>query len=258
MHEWDTYWKLWKGIGPFRQMWFKEYSEFCNVLGERFNPKVVADVGCGSGVTSIPFAIRGVRVILLDLSREALRVAEKLFDSLNLDAELVAGDLFHLPFSNGCIDLVLNEGILEHFSYDEDVRILEEMGQAGYMVMIIVPWWRGIVYRVVKFVTKLCSKPWPFGGEIERKIKEKELVEMFADSRIKLLHMRGIGLTLRLALLGILLPQFVFSAEKMKKPNLLTRILLSMHQLIAFVSKIFRFYDDALALGTTNHENKVV
>ena len=83
------------------------------------------EVGCGSAKLSALLAQRGVRVVGLDRTPEALRVARNNFNWLRVQGDLVQGDAFRLPFADGQFDVVFSTGLLEHFR--NPVDIIREM-----------------------------------------------------------------------------------------------------------------------------------
>jgi ubiquinone/menaquinone biosynthesis C-methylase UbiE len=87
-----------------------EYESLIGELGFT-NLKVVIDVGAGSGLSSIPFIRRGRLSILLDISKEALRLARETMRARFMrNVELVLADAFHLPFRDKCADLIFSWG----------------------------------------------------------------------------------------------------------------------------------------------------
>jgi ubiquinone/menaquinone biosynthesis C-methylase UbiE len=83
------------------------------------------EVGSGSGRLSTYFALSNYEVYLLDFSEEALRVAEKNFNSIGKKATYVQADVHHIPFEDGYFDVVFSTGVLEHFT--DPLPIIIEM-----------------------------------------------------------------------------------------------------------------------------------
>jgi ubiquinone/menaquinone biosynthesis C-methylase UbiE len=108
-------------------------------LAEEFpgNPVNTLEVGCGSGGVSLYFHnTRGYNVELVDLSDEALRFAQRNFETHGkkpLHAIFRKADAAHLPYPDNTFDLVMSFGLLEHFTdiaepVSEQLRVLKPGG----------------------------------------------------------------------------------------------------------------------------------
>ncbi len=69
-----------------------------------------ADAGCGCGC--IGLSLLGQRPrwqgFLLDASQQALSLTRKNARNMGLDAQIIAADIFHLPFSSASLDLIVS------------------------------------------------------------------------------------------------------------------------------------------------------
>jgi SAM-dependent methyltransferase len=108
----------------------------------------VLEAGCGSGKFSLCFAMLGCEVTALDYSAAALanlsEARRRLEPALGrLRLRLVQGDLERLGLAAGRFDLVINEGVVEHWLEGaERQRVLGAMARAarrGGVVAVIVP-----------------------------------------------------------------------------------------------------------------------
>lgn len=93
------------------------------------------DAGCGSGKYSIPLKMRGFDVIGMDVSVKALRMLRESSKSRDVDIDILAGNIFQLPFTDGSFDIVWCYGVLQHllskereFAICEFQRILRTEG----------------------------------------------------------------------------------------------------------------------------------
>src|SRR5438876_441137 len=81
------------------------------LLGDYLDrPRLVLDVGCGSGLLLELLGGDGHRVVGADLRPEGLRRARE----ADPEAWLVRADATDLPFRDACFDLVLLLDVLEH------------------------------------------------------------------------------------------------------------------------------------------------
>lgn len=99
----------------FRQHW----HTFSKLLGEDKATGSVLEVGCGRGSLSAYFADAGWDCTLLDLSSEAIKLAEAAFTKTGLKASFDVGDCLNLPYPDDRFGVVFSIGLLEHF---EDIR----------------------------------------------------------------------------------------------------------------------------------------
>jgi ubiquinone/menaquinone biosynthesis C-methylase UbiE len=198
-----------------------EYESLIGELGFT-NLKVVIDVGAGSGLSSIPFIRRGRLSILLDISKEALRLARETMRARFMrNVELVLADAFHLPFRDKCADLIFSWGLLEHFKPVDSVRILREKLRVGRTVMEIVPCRKCIGYRLAKGLAKFLKRKWPYGGEIERDYVEQEIVEELTRAGWQVKRLTGFGRTLGVGfLLSVITNPYSYRKALSKHPTL--------------------------------------
>jgi len=91
------------------------------------------ECGCGSASTSVYFASKGIKTVMLDASDSALDIARGNFSNYNLKGFFVKGNMEKLPFADEKFDFVMSFGVLEHFedmapAVKEMVRILKPDG----------------------------------------------------------------------------------------------------------------------------------
>jgi len=133
---WDDYWqsKSFKRrlIEFARRNYFSRI--FISNVTESLNAgSSILEVGCGSGTYLRMLGRRGYRCYGVDNSMEAIAIARRNCKKVQL------ADIFHLPFKNNSIDIIFNQGVMEHFSDEEFDRILKEFSRVSKRVCIIVP-----------------------------------------------------------------------------------------------------------------------
>lgn len=81
-------------------------------------PLDILDAGGGTGFFAVNLALRGHQVTLLDLSSEALTVAQKRSHEKKCSDYItsVQGDVEHLPFRAECFDVVVSAFVLAHLN----------------------------------------------------------------------------------------------------------------------------------------------
>jgi SAM-dependent methyltransferase len=74
----------------------------------------ILDAGCGSGKYSLPLKMRGFDVVGMDASLAALRMLSESSKSRDIEIDILAGNIFQLPFTDGSFDIVWCYGVLQH------------------------------------------------------------------------------------------------------------------------------------------------
>lgn len=109
---------------------------------------LILEPGCGSGKFGISLASLGHRTIALDYVASVLHGIQATERRLRGQwsgrfSAYCQGSIEHLPFREEAFDLVLNEGVVEHWLEDEDrLAVLQEMvrvTKAGGVMAVLVP-----------------------------------------------------------------------------------------------------------------------
>ncbi len=98
---------------------------------------MVLDVGCGGGGDAIFMARCGFKVIGVDISAAALRIAEKRAGKAHVEVHWCQGNVIQLPITDGSVDFVTDRGLF-HLIEDnirskyalEIFRVLKNRGRA--------------------------------------------------------------------------------------------------------------------------------
>ncbi|MGQ0735706.1 MAG: class I SAM-dependent methyltransferase [Acidobacteriota bacterium] len=111
-----------------------------------FRGKRLLEVGCGIGTDLVRFARGGALVTGVDLSRTAIDLATKNFDSQGLVAQdLQVANAEALPFADASFEVVYGHGVIQYTAdatrlVGECHRVLKPGGQAVFMVYNRVSW----------------------------------------------------------------------------------------------------------------------
>ena len=78
---------------------------------------------------------------MLDISPQAIKLAQSAFQECQLEAEFEVGDCLNLPYSDNSFDVVFSIGLLEHFEDARPVLMekLRVLKKNGLMFNYIVP-----------------------------------------------------------------------------------------------------------------------
>lgn len=147
--------------------------------------KKILEAGCGRGLISAEIAGHGAEVYLIDISAEALQIAERFFSSINLDAFFIHGDILDMPFGDSTFDVVWNAGVMEHFEDHLRVRAVRSIARAikpGGFFITFNPSEKAFFYKIGKMAAERKGK-WPYGPEFP----VKSLKEECEDAGLKVL-----------------------------------------------------------------------
>lgn len=102
-------------------------------------PKRLLEVGTGSGTISVFLSSLGYDVTSIDNDEAVLSVAGKTSEAFRGCARYELADAFNLPYEEGDFDVAFSQGLLEHFSDEEIIRMLEEQLRVARTVVFSVP-----------------------------------------------------------------------------------------------------------------------
>jgi len=122
---WDAFWHAKRDSRFTKISWSKR--RMMKILDKHVRKgTLVLDAGCGSGFFSDYFIAKGCQVYSLDYSEEALDITRKVTQGKStkyLKRDLLKEDL-RSEFNN-TFDLIFTDGLLEHFSEQEQEQILK-------------------------------------------------------------------------------------------------------------------------------------
>lgn len=128
----------------------------------------VMEEGSGTGLVSLGLAEHGATVFLLDKSDEALAFSSEKFTEARRDHLATQASILDLPFRDGSFDVVWSGGVIEHFTFEQQVRILTEMlrvTRPGGKAIVIAPSAGARIYGRAKAYAD-SRKAWQPGYEV--------------------------------------------------------------------------------------------
>lgn len=102
----------------------------------------VLEIGCGPCFLSIWLS----HLISDELSCWAMEYDEKVLEYANRNVrffrapvQLLQGDMFHLPFNSDSFDIIIHDGVFEHFTDEEIETALREQARVSRTIVFSVP-----------------------------------------------------------------------------------------------------------------------
>jgi GT2 family glycosyltransferase/SAM-dependent methyltransferase len=125
----------------------------------------VLEAGCGGGWQSVALArLEKFSVHLMDFSDAALMYARRVFQQENLAAQFWYGNVFEAGTPQ--YDLVFNAGVLEHYTFEQQVAFLRGMAsRSKKYVLVLVPNRQCYWYWLWR-IHQSIQGAWPFGKEV--------------------------------------------------------------------------------------------
>jgi SAM-dependent methyltransferase len=107
--------------------------------------RAVLDLGCGTGVDLVRFARGKARVVGVDLSEAAVRLAQQNVGHQHLQAALLVADGERLPFPDSYFEYVFAHGVVQYTAngrrlVDEVRRVLKPGGEAVFQGYNRISW----------------------------------------------------------------------------------------------------------------------
>lgn len=178
---WDILWKKAKsdieGIKKLSKRELLNYFGSVRIIGNHGTMRKSLEIGCGSGLYSIVLSKLGIAkdIYLMDISLESLKLARKIFEEANIRCHLVLADAFFIPFPENHFDVSLSGGLIEHFKFDVQKKLVGEHCRVSRRTAIQVPT-NTVIYWFMRTFITLKSGGWVFG--YERPISYKRLVRL--------------------------------------------------------------------------------
>jgi len=183
-YAWDNFWE--NQSGKRYDSWAKR--RIVKVLSAYIEPGMdVLDLGCGTGFFSAYFISRGSNVYSMDYSRKALSIAKgatngksKMYLNANILDDSALADI------NVKFDIVFTDGLLEHYSKEEQGAIMHNMK--------LVKKEQGYIINFVPNKLSLWSIVRPFVMNIEEEpFIMREVIELHRRNGLSVISFGGIN-----------------------------------------------------------------
>jgi SAM-dependent methyltransferase len=114
--DWDT---IYTSVSLDKIPWnsSKPDSELTELIeSKKIVPRIVLDVGCGTGTDAVYFASKGFIVTAIDISQEAIKIAREKAEKAGVEVNFIAGDFLAVKFDNDTYDFVNDRGFFHIIS----------------------------------------------------------------------------------------------------------------------------------------------
>jgi len=99
----------------------------------------ILEVGIGSALGVIYLATLGKEVVGVDCYPKVITLAKQRAKQFGVEPSFFLADARNLPFKDWSFDVVLHEGLLEHFDYEDRMSILREHLRVAEHIVVDVP-----------------------------------------------------------------------------------------------------------------------
>ncbi len=136
-----THWTAGEPANQIQLAFRSHWNLFKELMGPDFAGTRSLELGAGRGSMSAYFAANGFDATLLDLSPSAMETAERIFSRNGLKGTFLVGDALNTGLPDGCQDVIVSIGLLEHIedleaALTEEVRLL---APGGLLLCYVVP-----------------------------------------------------------------------------------------------------------------------
>jgi SAM-dependent methyltransferase len=129
------------------------------------NPSsVILEAGSGSGRISARLGDLNCKIVELDCSLAALRLARTYSGGKGM---FLAANIRDIPIKDEYCNVVWSSGVIEHFKTEESISVMKELARitaADGQLITLVPYSRCLPYRIVKWIFEKTGL-WSYGRE---------------------------------------------------------------------------------------------
>lgn len=149
---------------------YKTHLRLCEEILESENCRKVLEIGVGRGVFGAYYALKGYSVTGMDADPEVVEIARRNCEYLRAKAAFEIADMFNMPFRHDSFDMIIHQGLMEHFGQEEIVRALKMQCNIARWVVFSVP---GELYGKRDFGNENL---WPFSTWMDMLSKNFEVM----------------------------------------------------------------------------------
>jgi len=192
---WDKNWAYQNQLSPkrilnsrFSQEAYRCFKGFIDGKSD----KLILEAGCGTGRFCCLLAkdFPNCTVIGIDISPNSLKIANILKRYLQVsNVSFKIGNLFMIPYPDNYFDVVFNEGVIEHFSLNDEYNYMDALKEMirvtkpGGKIIVAVPNWFNFPHTLYKWILNKTGKKFKYG--YEKSFKHSELVNLYSQFKLR-------------------------------------------------------------------------
>ena len=191
---WNEHWECQVQIKPQEILSSRFTQEAYHCLKNFVDGKerMVLEAGCGTGRFCCLLAkdFPNFKVIGMDISPNSLKIASLVKKHLQVsNVSFSMGNLFQMPYPDNYFDVVLSEGVIEHYginnkpNYVDATREITRVAKKGGKVIIAVPNWYNLPHTLYKWTLNKLEKRFIYG--YEKSFRHAELVKLCLESNLR-------------------------------------------------------------------------
>ncbi|MBU2523385.1 MAG: bis-aminopropyl spermidine synthase family protein [Nanoarchaeota archaeon] len=131
--------KKYGGLKEYIQAKSIEKKPLLDKIKKYSGNKKILEAGCGSAVNSIALANCGFELTCLDNDPEILKFAKNNAIKFEGHPKFIEGDILSLSDSKDCFDVAFSHGVLEHYSDNQIVNMINAQLSVAKTVIISIP-----------------------------------------------------------------------------------------------------------------------
>lgn len=154
------------GNGLFNRIHHSSHRRIAAVQDGLGGGRRILDLSCGAGA-HFPYHRNLENVVGLDIHRPSLEAARKRYPAANL----VQGDIYRMPFREGCFDIIMSVYNLEHiFHLAEALGNVQRLLAATGTFLVGLPCEGGLAWNGGRALTSARSVPKRYGIDYDKVI----------------------------------------------------------------------------------------
>jgi ubiquinone/menaquinone biosynthesis C-methylase UbiE len=114
-------------------------KKLINIVKKYSDCGEILEAGCGTGISGVYLTKIGKKVTCLDQDKDMLILAKRLSQKLEIKLNFKQGNIKQLPFNSKQFNVSFSNGVLEHFSNSEIVKIINEQLRVSKYMVFSVP-----------------------------------------------------------------------------------------------------------------------
>ncbi|MHA1268382.1 MAG: class I SAM-dependent methyltransferase [Candidatus Helarchaeota archaeon] len=154
------------------------------------NRGTFCEVGCGFGYFAHLIAKRGIKCTGVDISKNKIKIAQKIADKNKLDCNFYVMNIQNLKFNDNTFNWVLSSQVLEHIP--DDMKAISELYRITKSFTIITVPKRGFFWNFLDSTSQIRSFNKPGHGHF-REYSDSEIINKLKQVGFKILKIEHAG-----------------------------------------------------------------